>query len=73
MTVNPNSLNELLSSPMVKTIHEDKVRTLSMDLTIPQVGADDVVAAGFDGSGQAVAILDTGVDTTHDFLEVVKL
>lgn len=73
MTVNPNSLNELLSSPLVKNIHEDKVRTLSLNLTVPQVGADTVFAAGVDGSGQAVAILDTGVDTTHDFFSGGKV
>ena len=67
MTVNPASLQQLLSSPLVKTVHEDKINTISLDDTILIVGADDVFTAGFDGSGQAVAILDTGVDKDHLF------
>jgi len=67
MTVNPASLEQLLSSPLVKSVHEDKINKISLDQTIPIVGADLVFTAGFNGSGQTVAILDTGVDKTHDF------
>ena len=33
--------------------------------SVPQVGAPQAWAAGFDGTGATVAVLDTGVDATH--------
>lgn len=35
---------------------------------VPWIGADDAWALGYTGTGQAVAILDTGVDYDHEFL-----
>jgi subtilisin family serine protease len=37
----------------------------TLDESVPQVGAPDAWAAGYDGEGTKVAVLDTGVDTTH--------
>lgn len=39
--------------------------TPSLDRSVPQVGAPAAWAAGFDGSGVTVAILDTGYDASH--------
>jgi subtilisin family serine protease len=36
--------------------------------SVPSVQADDMWAAGFTGSGQVIAVLDTGVDKSHPFL-----
>jgi subtilisin family serine protease len=33
--------------------------------SVPQVGAPQAWAAGFDGTGATVAVLDTGIDATH--------
>ena len=33
--------------------------------SVPQIGAPQAWAAGFDGTGATVAVLDTGVDATH--------
>jgi hypothetical protein len=33
--------------------------------SVPQIGAPEAWAAGFDGTGTTVAVLDTGVDGTH--------
>ncbi|MEV0621028.1 S8 family serine peptidase [Nonomuraea sp. NPDC050404] len=41
-----------------------KVRPALED-SVPQIGAPEAWAAGYDGTGTTVAVLDTGVDATH--------
>ncbi|MFG2650172.1 S8 family serine peptidase [Streptomyces sp. NPDC048436] len=49
----------------VNRVWLDGVRKASLDKSVPQIGADKAWAAGFDGKGVKVAVLDTGVDNTH--------
>jgi len=67
MTVNKNSLDKLVSLPLVKSIHEDKLNKPFLSASIPLIGSDDLHTADIDGTGITVVILDTGVDKQHSF------
>ncbi|MFC3351475.1 S8 family serine peptidase [Streptomyces echinoruber] len=43
----------------------DGIRRASLDKSVPQIGAPTAWAAGYTGKGVKIAVLDTGVDTTH--------
>ena len=43
----------------------DRKLSLHLDSSVPQVGAPTAWAAGYDGTGAKVAVLDSGIDTTH--------
>ncbi len=52
----------------VRHVWLDGVRKASLDKSVKQIGADKARAAGFDGKGVKIAVLDTGIDTTHQDL-----
>jgi len=47
---------------------ESGVRHLSMDKSVGAIGAGSFTGGGYNGSGTKVAIVDTGVDSTHPAL-----
>ncbi|GIE17417.1 serine protease [Winogradskya humida] len=49
----------------VEHIWLDGTRKISLDVSVPQIGAPAAWQAGLDGTGVKVAILDTGIDATH--------
>ena len=61
-------LKALANNPLIVSVQEDVPDPLVLDGSIPLIGADDAWTSGFTGSGQHVAILDTGVDSSHEFL-----
>jgi uncharacterized repeat protein (TIGR01451 family) len=59
------ALETLAALPSVVAIEEDIPVPPSLSSSIPVIGADAAWSAGYTGAGQTVAILDTGVDTSH--------
>ena len=52
----------------ISRVEEDTLDAPMLAESVPLVHADTAWAAGFTGTGQVVAILDTGVDKSHPFL-----
>lgn len=52
-------------APGIASVWLDSVVQASLDKSVPQIGGPEAWAAGFDGTGSRIAVLDTGVDTTH--------
>jgi hypothetical protein len=64
----PDALAALARSGAVLAIDEDRLESISLRDSVPIVQADQAQAAGFDGSGWTIAVLDTGIDGAHPFL-----
>lgn len=68
LDVDQATLAKLRQSPDVAFIIEDILMRPTLSISSQVVGADKSVEMGFDGNGFSVAILDSGVDTSHPFL-----
>ncbi|MEM6785400.1 MAG: S8 family serine peptidase, partial [Bacteroidota bacterium] len=69
LSVTAEGLRFLAASPLVRFVEEDEVVRLNLAESTELVGATDAWASGYTGAGQAVAVLDTGVDGSHPFLQ----
>jgi len=68
VTVNSSALQALAKNPRVIGIREDALVPPTLAESTSVVGADIAWQSSYDGSGWAVAVLDTGVDKNHNFL-----
>ena len=62
------ALEQLKSDEQIESIEEDALAKPTLAESTRLTGATNAWSMGFSGSGQAVAILDTGVDKNHPFL-----
>ncbi|MEN9937215.1 MAG: hypothetical protein RLZZ387_3794 [Chloroflexota bacterium] len=59
----------LAADPRVAAIEEDRVARPMLAESTGTIGAPAVWADGYAGAGQAVVVLDTGVDLSHPFVQ----
>jgi subtilisin family serine protease len=68
LEVNALELQRLTELPEVMSIREDKLFQPLHDVSVPQIGADLAWSEGYTGEGQVIAILDSGIDSSHGAL-----
>jgi len=68
MSASKAELDKLAADPRVVAIYRDNISRPSLIQSVPLVGGDVLQGLGGTGEGFIVAIVDTGVESTHDFI-----
>ncbi len=68
LRVNAAAWQRLKATAMVASIEEDALVPNTLESSVPIGGAPNVWAEGVEGTGWAVAVLDSGVQWDHEFL-----
>jgi minor extracellular serine protease Vpr len=63
--IDASRLKEVAALPGVRAVRPVRNYTIDLGSTVPYIGAAAVQAAGLDGTGVRVAVLDSGIDYTH--------
>lgn len=64
-TASVEQIGDLTTEGSVEYIWLDEEVHICLDRSLPQVGVPAVWAAGYRGAGMRIAVVDTGLDTTH--------
>ena len=67
LRVDATALKILGSSPLVAAIQEDAIERPLLASSTAHIGLPPVWASGVEGAGQAVVLIDQGIDTDHPF------
>ncbi len=73
MEVDAAALEILSNDPQVLTIVEDIASPPTLGESIPFINGHNALSRGYDGSGTTIAILDSGIRKTHEFLDSGKV
>jgi subtilisin family serine protease len=68
-TVETTGLALMKDDDQVLSVQENQRRRPSLRQSVPLLGAPVAWDAGYTGAGQLVAVIDSGVDTSHPFLQ----
>ncbi|MEE8294566.1 MAG: S8 family serine peptidase [Sphingomonadales bacterium] len=68
LEVDRDQLQALLESGQIDAVYEDKIEQGYLADSVPLIDAPQAWALGATGTGQAIVVLDTGVDSAHLFL-----
>jgi hypothetical protein len=68
VNVSPSELNAMAADSAVLRIYYDHPGSPALPQSVPLIGMTPAYAANATGTRQAVAVLDTGVQTNHEFL-----
>jgi subtilisin family serine protease len=68
ITATARAVRELQAARPSASIELDGLRKPTLAQSVPMIGAPEAWKGGLTGKGQIVAVLDTGVDTSHPFL-----
>ncbi len=69
MDVDEAALQALASDPSVSSITEDELLQQTLNRSIPLIGGDVAWDKGYTGEGWSIVIIDSGVDSSHEFLQ----
>lgn len=67
LSVDAQHLRALRRVSTVKAVYKDEKRRAFLSESVPAIGGPAAWSSGADGRGQAVAVIDTGVDSRHPF------
>ncbi len=73
VTLPDNKVDELKAMSNVKYVEKDETMHVLLDKAVPQIGGDQVWAAGYTGKGVKVCVIDTGIDASHPDLNGNKV
>ena len=67
-TASTDDSDGFTASAEVRSVEPDRLHRVSNHSSVPAIGGDETLAAGFGGAGQVVAVVDTGVEAAHPML-----